>query len=47
MKCKNYQRREKLPGIADFIHGLFVLFCFCFCLFRAAPAAYGDSQARG
>ena len=25
----------------------FVLFCFVFCLFRATPAAYGGSQARG
>ena len=25
----------------------FVLFCFVFCLFRAAPVAYGGSQARG
>ena len=26
----------------------FVCFCFCFfCLFRATPAAYRDSQARG
>ena len=25
----------------------FVLFCFVFWLFRAAPAAYGGSQARG
>ena len=23
------------------------LFCFVLCLFRATPAAYGDSQARG
>ena len=28
--------------------GVFLLvFCFVFCLFRAEPAAYGGSQARG
>ena len=26
---------------------LFIFYFFVFCLFRAAPAAYGGSQARG
>ena len=26
---------------------MFFCFCFCFCLLRAAPEAYGSSQARG
>ena len=31
------------------VFGLLLFFCFvlfCFCLFRAVPAAYGGSQAR-
>ena len=30
-----------------FYFWLFLSFFFSFCLFRAAPAAYGDFQARG
>ena len=26
---------------------IYRVFCFCFCLFRAAPEVYGGSQARG
>ena len=29
------------------LDALFYLFIYLFCLFRAAPAAYGGSQARG
>ena len=29
------------------VWGFVVGFLFCFCLFRAKPAAYGGSQARG
>ena len=27
--------------------GFFLFVCFCFCFFRAAPMAYGGSEARG
>ena len=26
---------------------VFLVFCFCFCFLRAAPVAFGNSQARG
>ena len=41
--------RPALPGwVGDGMDGHFSGFPFClFCLFRAAPAAYGGSQARG
>ena len=39
------ESQQKLPKENDILSQFF---CFCFfCLFRAAPAAYGDSQDRG
>ena len=35
-----------LCGDARFFYFLLVCFVFSFCLFRAAPVAYGGSQAR-
>ena len=37
-------RRAVLQG---YQHLTYSFVCFLFCLFRAAPAAYGGSQARG
>ena len=35
------------PFIPNVLVFLFCFVLFVFCLFRAAPVAYGDSQARG
>ena len=42
-------RFESRPELCGFVLGLFFLFIFFFLLFafRAVPAAYGSSQARG
>ena len=41
---------DKVDKTLDLIYGLHIfvcLYCFVFCIFRAAPTAYGASQARG
>ena len=51
LRCENDEASEKPPkNTCSQIYGhLAVLFVclFCFCPFRAAPATYGGSQARG
>ena len=42
-----YLAWELLHAIAQQKEFLIFLFCFVFCLFRAAPTAYGGSQTRG
>ena len=49
-QCKDYQRRTEVDakdGKNTFYFIWFFFFVCVFCLFRAAPMAYGSSQARG
>ena len=49
LEMKNHRKTPKLAGrpCTQWYKGGIFLFLFLFLLFRAAPAAYGNSQARG